>query len=175
MQTTLPLASGGRMHRPADTSPRPTGRPLLGLLAAAALTAGLPACSGSAPRPSGDPLLLRAGAARLPRASALAGAARLARRGALAYARGAYRRRAPRLPAETAAVAAALRGAAARVPRARRRLHPRLAGLRLRPLGPSSLAAELWIADGRFALFSVALTVARERGRWRITAISLPG
>jgi hypothetical protein len=98
--------------------------------------------------------------------------ARLARRAAAIYARGAYRRIAPRLPAEARRVALALAGAATRVPTSRRGLHPRLLALRIRPSGTTGIEARARIGGGGFPSFTIAIELRWQR-RWRIASVSL--
>jgi hypothetical protein len=164
------------MRPPRDSAPRSAGpalRPrlcracsVLALLPICLLCAG---CGTRAPSPRDAPALL------VGRRGGSVAASQLARRFAAAYARGAYRRRPPRLPGATAAVRRALALAAARVPRSRRRLRPRLLALVLAPQAHGGLSASARIDDGHTPPFSVGFTVARRGAGWRVTAISPPG
>ncbi len=140
-------------------------------LGAAALLPGCGSAAGVADRASSLAVGRRAG---FPLPAQLAPAALLARRFATAYAADAYRRRPPALPGEVVAVRRQVGLAARRVPNSRRVLRPRLTDLRLELRSATVLGASAQIADSRNSAFSVAFTVARRAGRWRVVSISTP-
>ncbi len=141
----------------------------LGVLAA--ILAGCASGGGSA-RPEHPPAALLGSSGPIP--ARLEGAASVARRFARAYARGAYRRRAPRIREESAAAFRAVLAAASRVPAARRRLRPRLLALRLWLREDGGIGALARIGDGRFPPFSVGFTLRRRGRGWLITSFAPP-
>lgn len=64
--------------------------------------------------------------------------------------------------------------AASRVPPSRRGLRPRLLGLALSVRSASALDASAELADPRNPAFSIAFTLTRREGRWRVVSISTP-
>lgn len=149
-----------------------SGSAALLLTVVCALEAG---CGASAPPPRAAPVLAAGRPAGWVAGPQLAAGAHLAKRFAAAYARGAYLRRPLGVPGATASVNRELALAAKRVPPDRRRLRPRLLSLALQPEHAATLSAGARIGDGRSPPFSIAFTVSRVGGRWRVVAISLPG